>query len=61
MFKDFDISFKTSFSMDISFAQEILSSCLVYSYHQVVLIHVETVALLCRKDIDNTSRSKIGA
>lgn len=48
MFKDFDISFKTSFSMDISFAREILSSCLVYSYHQVVLIHVETVALMLR-------------
>ena len=56
MFKDFDISFKTSFSMDISFAREILSSCLVYSYHQVVLIHVETVVLLSKMDVD-THRS----
>ena len=50
MFKDFDISFKTSFSMDISFAREILSSCLLYSYHQVVLIHVETIVLLSKLD-----------
>ena len=50
MFKDFDISFKTSFSMDISFAPEILSSCLLYSYHQVVLIHVETVCLMSGKE-----------
>jgi|GEM_PF-6578861 len=56
MFKDFDISFKTSFSMGISFAREILSSCLVYSYHQVVLIHVETVVLLSKMDVD-THRS----
>lgn len=56
MFKDFDISFKTSFSMDISFAREILSYCLVYSYYQIVLIHVETVVLLSKIDVD-THRS----
>ena len=56
MFKDFDISFKTSFSMDISFAREILSCCLVYSYYQIVLIHVETVVLLSKIDVD-THRS----
>ena len=53
MFKDFDISFKTSFSMDISFAREILSSCLLYSYHQVVLIHVETIVLLSKLESKN--------
>ena len=59
MFKDFDISFKTSFSMDISFAREILSSCLVYSYHQVVLIHVETVVLLSHKKPDGHINVKV--